>query len=553
MINFLISSSVFILIVILFRFLCRKHIDMRLQYMIWLLVAVKLLIFPVPWIESRLSIFNIPAELEAIVEQRTGDSYTVDNGIVQNSNIDTESAAGNGTAGNNPRMDGSITSDNSRENSYLQNNGAQPGESAFLPIILQAAALTGSCVFLLFWAFTNIKFGVFLKKHRIDLCCKIELPFEMKLPVYAVPGLPAPCLYGRAIYVTTDNTMDKAKLRHILAHEYSHYRQGDLLWSLIRGICLSIYWWHPLVWLAAHLSKQDCELSCDEAALKLLGEQERLDYGKTLLSLITLKSAPRDYFSVATTMTKGKNNLKRRIAMIAKKPRVMIPVCVLVVFATVLGLFCTSTAKRNTDHRISLTSGTYIMEGTGNGLGATILTIDAKEQTFTFPSDPLNSYLPIGNYEIDGDYVKARTDDGMYHYTFKILDNETLVYVDDGLPKPAVIDETFYYTAPYDGAVFTLGTLSEGYTREEILSWFDGTGEPDVDYYAEPVWTEDGVLYYLPVKDERMNDLQAFLLDYFNKDEVNTLLEKKIGDYPPFMEIDGVLYRGMGLVGNDND
>ena len=36
---------------------------------------------------------------------------------------------------------------------------------------------------------------------------------------------------------------------------------------------------------AAVLSKRDCELACDEGALLLLGEQERIGYGKTLLSI----------------------------------------------------------------------------------------------------------------------------------------------------------------------------------------------------------------------------------------------------------------------------
>jgi hypothetical protein len=100
-----------------------------------------------------------------------------------------------------------------------------------------------------------------------------------------------------------------------------------------------------LVWVAAHLSKQDCELACDEAALRLLDENERLDYGRTLLGLVTVKGDPKHYFSMATTMISGKRDLKQRILAISKKPRVMISVCVLVVFAVVFGFIATSTAK----------------------------------------------------------------------------------------------------------------------------------------------------------------------------------------------------------------
>lgn len=489
MVSFIISSSVFILIVILLRCLCHKHISMRLQYMLWLLVAMKLLIFPVPWIESNFSIFNIPDKLESMTDRRTNDFSTEKTTIAPENIIQQE-----------------------YYNQAVQNNNIQNNKATFLghmslQAVLSTLAVTGTCIFFIFWLITNLKFWRYLRKHRINVTpYKIDLPFEMNLKIYAVPQLPTPCLYGKAIYMTQDSMMDETELRHILAHEYSHYRQGDLLWSVIRGICLSIYWWNPLVWIAAYLSKQDCELSCDEAALKLLGENERLDYGKTLLNLITANSNPKDYFSVATTMTKGTKSLKRRISIIAHKPRIMISVSIVVIFAAVLGFLSTSTAKSNEENDISITSGTYIMEETENELVTTALTIDTDNQTLSFPTDPLSSYLPFCNYEIEKNYIKAKTEDGLYHYTLEILDEETLMFVGNESSEPIVIDDRIF-TAPYDGAIFKLSTESflentseslsepESYTKEKILSWFNGTGEPEADHNAEPIWTEDGVLY----------------------------------------------------------
>jgi hypothetical protein len=89
------------------------------------------------------------------------------------------------------------------------------------------------------------------------------------------------------------------------------------------------------------------------------------------------------------------------------------------------------------------------------------------------------------------------------------------------------------------------------YTVEEILGWFDGSGEPAVVSDAEPIWSDDGEVYYLPVADERMYDLRAFLEQYFESDRVDELLNAKIGGYEPFKEVDGVLYRGMGLIIGD--
>ncbi len=50
----------------------------------------------------------------------------------------------------------------------------------------------------------------------------------------------------------------------------------------LRSVCLAVYWFDPLVWIAAAVSKADGELACDEAAIQALGEGERIPYGKTL-------------------------------------------------------------------------------------------------------------------------------------------------------------------------------------------------------------------------------------------------------------------------------
>ena len=108
------------------------------------------------------------------------------------------------------------------------------------------------------------------------------------------------------------------RLRHVLAHETAHARHLDPLWSLLRSVCLAVYWFDPLVWIAAAVSKADGELACDEAAIQALGEGERIPYGKTLLSLIPVRTGPGSPLLSATTMTADKRQLKDRITRIAQ-------------------------------------------------------------------------------------------------------------------------------------------------------------------------------------------------------------------------------------------
>ena len=112
-------------------------------------------------------------------------------------------------------------------------------------------------------------------------------------------------------------------LRHVLAHETTHARHGDPIWSLLRCVCLAVYWFDPLVWAAAIVSRRDCELACDEGALKRLGEDERIPYGRTLLRLIPVARKPESPMLSATTMTAGKRELKDRVTRIAENRRTM--------------------------------------------------------------------------------------------------------------------------------------------------------------------------------------------------------------------------------------
>ncbi len=60
----------------------------------------------------------------------------------------------------------------------------------------------------------------------------------------------------------------------------THARHLDPFWSLLRSVCLAVYWFDPLVWSAAAGSKADGELACDEAVHARPWEQgERIPYG----------------------------------------------------------------------------------------------------------------------------------------------------------------------------------------------------------------------------------------------------------------------------------
>lgn len=198
---------------------------------------------------------------------------------------------------------------------------------------LAGTAATGAA-----FALSNLRFARRLRRARVPL-----EGADCPLPVYLADDLPSPCLFGLfrpAVYLTSAAASDPAMLRHVLAHELTHFRHRDHLWNALRGLALAVHWWDPLVWLAAALSRRDCELACDEGALKRLGDGERIAYGRTLLALITVKPRPGDLLRCSTTMTGGQKSVFDRMSRIAKAPKRWLGAAVLAVALAALACVC---------------------------------------------------------------------------------------------------------------------------------------------------------------------------------------------------------------------
>ncbi len=372
--SFLFTSSVFIIAVVLLRALLKNKISMRVQYALWAFVAVKLLIVPVPQIESVLSIQRLSEPwIYKLNNQNNNRSNVPQQGLAGVSGQGQQDVSGNAGWKNTSGYpaDGTSQTGSSRADSRQQYGGSQleqkdtakitkvksvfswdlekiiqfltdvsKMDQAAVMQLLVFTAGAGSIVLFLYFLIENIRFMAYLKRRRVRY-----LGNSGPLPVYLAEGLPSPCLYGRAVYITPNLSVDEQQLAHVLTHEYCHFRQKDYIWSVLRCICLIIYWWNPLVWLAASMSKQDCELACDEAAVALLGEDERIGYGKTLIRLVSVKTEPKDYFCIATTMTGGGRSMRKRIKRIAKNQKGILPAGILAVLLSVICLVSVSTVK----------------------------------------------------------------------------------------------------------------------------------------------------------------------------------------------------------------
>ena len=71
--------------------------------------------------------------------------------------------------------------------------------------------------------------------------------------------------------------------RLVVMHEQAHIALGHAAEGLLIEFFLRLLWFNPVMWLMVRQVDRDIELACDEMALTVLPEEERLAYGETIL------------------------------------------------------------------------------------------------------------------------------------------------------------------------------------------------------------------------------------------------------------------------------
>ena len=306
----LLTSSALILALLALRQLFRRTVSRRMQYALWLLVLVRLLV-PVNVGTLAHNVLSAAAPVQTVVEERldTPVLYVQDGTERRPAQL----LPGKESQGEplSPPSDAAQIAP-ADEYSLVTPTYRTVTLSEALTYVWYAGMAGVGAWFL----FTNLRFARALRKARTPYRAE-----GCRYPVYLVSALPSPCLFGvlrPAVYLNEKALQSPDALRFVLAHEQTHARHLDPLWSLLRGLCLTVYWFDPLVWLAAVLSREDCELACDEGTLRALGADERTAYGKALLALVPVCDKPQNPLLGATTMTSGKRSLKERITRIAE-------------------------------------------------------------------------------------------------------------------------------------------------------------------------------------------------------------------------------------------
>jgi beta-lactamase regulating signal transducer with metallopeptidase domain len=334
MYSVVVSSSVLILAILLIRKIFFHRVGKCFLYALWLLVAIRLLL-PLPglvlqgtvgWsgptINTPYSIMNVankwlPGQKTIQTENYSNRQEEKNNSKIVEKQVETK--------------DGQST--NRINADKMKNKKLQKGNVATTK---QKKWLKTANWFQQFYPITVKKIAVSLWLFGMVCLLGVQIQVERKFRrilvenrrkagthgphIYIANGIRTPLLFrskgiATDIYLPEHIVQRQDLVEHAILHEKVHKRHGDIWWGYLRNFIVAVYWFHPLVWVAAILSKRDCEYACDSGVMKGMNQKERISYGNSLLSLMQIGKGI-SFFSVATGMSVGKSEIKERIIMV---------------------------------------------------------------------------------------------------------------------------------------------------------------------------------------------------------------------------------------------
>ena len=340
MTEWFVSSAVLAVLLIGAHYLLRGKISARLQYALWLVLLVRLLL-PLSIGKTAVSVANLLPEAEpaAVIQ---AEPAAVPPAQAARTPEPSAPAAPLQTPAQPVQRPASTPAQAGTDSAEPEKPAQKPALSVrkiFMLVWASGAALLG-----LWFLFCNLRYG---RQLRAGVLRAIA-PKEGRPAVRLTRTALSPCLFGLfppVIYVTMDCAQDEQLLHHCAEHEYTHYLHRDHIWAVLRGVCLALHWFNPLVWWAAALSRTDAELFCDEDTVRRLGEDVRADYGRSLIRMTCRERV--DPLSAATTMSGRGGQLKTRIISITKHPKTAIPVLILVLLLCAAAVGCTMTGAKD--------------------------------------------------------------------------------------------------------------------------------------------------------------------------------------------------------------
>jgi len=283
-----VMAVVLVILIILFQRMLRHRLKPRWQYLMWLLVIVRLAL---PWgPESEFSIYNWIG------------------------------------------YPGSVSSDSpmNAEEAASRTDTSEPPSSPVYRQIGVMIWLLGVGLFGMYTVQVNRRFARRMRQGTIPVTdvrvleifrqCKQRMSVHQAIALVESRHVGTPTLYGfiRPQLIMPQqltDTLTDDQLRHVFLHELAHSKRNDIRVNGIMHALLILHWFNPVLWYAYRRMREDQEIASDALALSFLAPDERQNYGYTLIQLLESLSQPVRVAGNVHLMG-NKTQLQRRIIMI---------------------------------------------------------------------------------------------------------------------------------------------------------------------------------------------------------------------------------------------
>ena len=296
----IILSSLTILAVLILRAVFQGKVSRRAISALWLIAAVRLCL---PFVSFQVAV-PLPVTLNNIVPDAAAPDaiFTADT----EQSTDQNSPLSNLTPTENPETA-------EYDNTFV----FSMRDIAFLIYISAASLIVLSC------SISGTVFYLRLRKTR---------KFRHSvggISIYETNQITSPCVFGaKSVYLPVGGGQSFA-----LRHEIGHIRHLDFFFNILRVILCAVYWFNPLVWLTAVVSKRDSEAAADEYAVRGMSTDRKLDYAKKLLAAA---SGQNNRSIFAPGASGGARELKGRIKMLTKKNKLRISSVIICAFCAII-------------------------------------------------------------------------------------------------------------------------------------------------------------------------------------------------------------------------
>ena len=323
--------------ILLFRFIFKNRISSKLQYLMWWLLILRLLMPVTPDIGLHFNLQDMLLKQAHQAELPTPAPV-----------LDVAPASVPNTQ---PSYD-SVTPAVQPDTDVAPSQHVNPTKSTDWYSIVFVVWLLGAIGFLGWLIFVKLRYYESLQHlmaggprevyELYDRCCK-ELCVK-PLPLWIVnksmsPGI---AFFGEPVLLVPLSLCgDESRLRFALLHELTHKKRGDHYMTLLRNILRAVYWFDPVVHFAFSELRSDMESACDSDVLAYIGHEQKRGYLTVILDMFSYDTEP----ILGMSQIRSKRMAKRRMKGAFMKNRTSpafraITLCI----ALIMSLCCFTTA-----------------------------------------------------------------------------------------------------------------------------------------------------------------------------------------------------------------